>query len=380
MTPHMKTITLLFATALCSGTTLVADGESPKKTAPATSTQPQKKPPSVIVMPVQEQHETLRRKCVGFVTPIERVDLVTRVAGDLITVGFRDGDCVQKGQLLYKIDDLRYNAALKSAQSGLAQAQARATYAQAAYARRNELAQRHAVSVDAMENARSENEMAQATLLDCEAKLILAQDDLTNTVIRAPISGKISATAYTRGNYLTPSSGILATIVQQDPIRVGFTVGNKDMLAMFGDEATLRKKGVVRVILANGQEYAHTGTIDYIDNRANRQTDALRIFACFKNPTRMLVPDSAVTIILETTSERLYPAVRPSAVLYDDQGAYVYRLDNANRVERRPVTTGLNTGAWQIIHEGLTVQDRVIEEGTLKVMPGMEVTPIVQEK
>ena len=315
------------------------------------------------------------RKVVGFAKDISRVDLTTRISADLIKVGFHDGDLVKKGQMLYQFDDIRYAAAVKNAEAKLAEVKARLIYAESNYKRTNELYVKNAASKDSMETTRSTLDACRAELLAAEASLVTAQDDLKHTRIYAPISGRIGATNYTVGNYLTPSSGVLATIIQSRPIRVVFSMSNRDYANMFGGrEEQLKKEALIRVRLANGDYYDENGTVEFINNEANQRTDTIQVYSRFENKVGRLIPNNAVTVELSHKIGKPVAAVLPSAVMHDADSPYVYVVKD-NKIERRNVELGRTTGAAQLITRGLAEGELVVTDGTHKVLPGSEIIP-----
>lgn len=315
------------------------------------------------------------RRVVGFVTTVSRVELTTRISADLEKVGFKDGDHVEKGQMLYQFDDVRYAAAVKNAEAKLAEVKARLIYAEKNYDRTNELYKKDAASKDAMETTLSSLAACRAELLAAEANLVTAQDDLKHTRIYAPISGRIGATNYTVGNYLTPSSGVLATIIQSQPIRVVFSMSNRDYANMFGGrEDNLKKEARIRIRLANGSYFDEDGAVEFINNEANQRTDSIQIYSRFENKARRLIPNNAVTVELSHKVGKLVPAVLPSAVMHDAESAYVYVVKD-NKVERRNVELGRSTAEAQLTLRGLEKGDLVVTDGTHKVLPGMEIIP-----
>ena len=202
------------------------------------------------------------------VMPIETVNITSRISADLVKVGFKDGEYVEKGRLLYTFDDTRYAAMYKSDKSKIEEYEAKLIYARNDYERTNELFKKGVSTKDEMESSLSQYKSYQASLLGAEADLILSEDDLKHCKIYSPISGVIGLTNYTEGNYITPSSGILATIVQLDPIRVKFSMSSRDFLENFSDIETLRKTCVVRLKLADDTFYDEEGEIEFINNEA----------------------------------------------------------------------------------------------------------------
>ena len=200
-----------------------------------------------------------------------------------------------------------------------------------------------------------------------------AKDDLKNTSIYAPISGKIGATNYSAGNYLTPNSGTLATIVQASPLRVTFSISARDYLNTFGNEANLKKDGKVKIVLADNSRYPYEGRFEYIDNQANRRTDTVQINMLIDNPDRVLLAGNTVTIELSRKTGKMLPAVKLSAIMYDGSGPYVYVVGADKKAVKRPVVLGNMLADKQFVVSGLKKGELVVTDGTHKIMPGQEV-------
>ena len=315
----------------------------------------------------------------GHITSPEVVNLVTRVSGDLVKVGFSSGQEVKKGQLLYQLDPIRFEAAVKSAEARIAEIKAKLAYAENNYNRNSSLYTKQVASKDSVENSWSTVQSLKAELLMAEASLITAKDDLKNTSIYAPISGKIGATNYSAGNYLTPSSGTLATIVQSTPLRVTFSISARDYLNAFGNEANLRKDGKVNIVLADNSVYPHEGRFEYIDNQANARTDTVQINMLIDNPDRVLLAGNVVTISLARKSGKMLPAVKLSAVMYDSNGAYVYVVDSDKKAVKRSVVLGNMLPDKQFVVSGLKKGELIITDGMHKIMPGQEVIVKMEE-
>ncbi len=340
---------------------------------------PQRPVPAVTTGKVVEADDVESRRYSGLVLSPAVVQLVPRVSGELLEIGFKDGDFVKKGQMLYKFDPIRYEAEVKSAEAKIAECRARLEYAQNNYDRTHTLYSKQATSKDSMENTLSALEAFKSAMRAAEAALITAQDDLKNTVIYAPMDGLIGVTNYTPGNYITPNSGVLCTINQIAPLRVRFAMSNRDYITLFGSLESLKSEANIALKLADDSRYEEAGAVELIDNEANRQTDTIQIFARFPNAGRKLLPGSTVTVLLTKNTGVRLPAVRPSAVMHDSYDAYVYTLDAENQVVRRDVKLGSDLGDLILIKSGLKSGETVIVDGTHKVMPGEKVAPVAQE-
>ena len=330
----------------------------------------------VAVGEVTEENNTLHRSLVGVVTSPSIVNLTSRVSAEIENVGFKEGGKVEKGQVLYQLDQIKYDAAVKSSEAAIKELEAKLVYAESTYKRYQNLFNKKISTKDELDSALSTLNSYKAELEAEKANLILAKKDLKNTTIVATIDGQIGITNFTQGNYVTTSSGTLATIVQLDPVRVRFTISNRDFLSLFSSELDMRSRASVKIRLADGKEYDSSGTIEFINNLANESTDTLQVYALFDNPEKKLIPGSIVTVELFKTADQKEAAVQPSAVMHDVNGAYVYVVDDASKVERREVTLGTDTASLQFVSKGLKAGEKVIVDGMHKVLPGSEVIPV----
>ena len=345
-----------------------------------TPQQPAVAAPVVGITRVKEQEDMESRRYTGLIVSPAVVELVPRVSGEILEVGFQDGAVVQKGQMLYRLDDTQYRAAVKNAEAQIAECQARLKYAENNYERNHSLFEKKAVSRDTMENTLSSLESCRAELLAAEAGLITARDNLKNTVISAPHEGVVGVSNFTVGNYLTPSSGVLVSIIRVQPIRVRFSISIADYLSIFGSPQALKADGVVRLRLSDNSDYPVDGTVELINNEANERTDAIQVYASFLNADYKLIVGSTVGVTISRKKGIHRPAVPSSAVMHDNSGSYVYVLDKTNRAEKRVVIPGNTTGGQQLILSGVDVGEVVVSQGTHKVIPGGIVEPVDEQE
>ena len=329
--------------------------------------------PTVAVGEVITTQSAISRRYTGRLTSPASVELVARVAGEMLEQQFTEGDFVKKGQVLYRLDDVRYRAAVQGAEANIKRCEASLKYTESNYNRVKGLFEKDVTTQDALEAAEMNYHADIAGLASAKASLITAQDDLKNTLIVAPIDGKIGLTNYTVGNYLTPASGVLATIVQLTPIRLSFSVANRDFLSIFGTEENFRKDARVTITLADGSPYPVEGNFEFMNNEANQSTDTTTLFVSFANNDYLLRPGSTVTVNVEQKSTKDATGIEPSALMSDAQSTYVYVVDENLIAQRRDVKLGSSTKDLQIVLEGLAAGEKVVTRGTHKVIPGMPV-------
>lgn len=331
-------------------------------------------PPLVTVMSVILQDINPPREYVGHVQAIQTVDLQPRVKGYLDEVKFKEGDYVHAGDILYVIEQPPYQAEVNADKARVAAAQAALFRAQR-HLERLQAARPESVSATNMDNAVAEERRARAQLEEAKAMLKIASINLGYTVIKAPISGRMGRTAFTRGNLVGPDTGAMSRIVQMDPIRVIYPISENDLAAMqlaLRDASNHQGKSILvpRIKLPNGTLYKAAGYVDFIDNQVDPGTGTISVWAVFPNPNSLLVPGMYVTVLVSRSKPKMMPVVPQSAVQEDHKGRYVLLVDNKNRVVQRRITIGPVVGTNWAVKSGLGTGERVIVEGILKVRPG----------
>lgn len=324
------------------------------------------------VAEVKELADFQTRTYPGRVTPVALANVRAQVSGEIIEVCFSNGSAVVQGQTLYRIDSVKYEAAVRNAEARVAECKANLLYAEQSHERHKRLIEARAVSRDAADSALAQRDTARAALAAAEAELVSARDDLKHCVIVAPVEGKAGTTAFTEGNYVKAASEPLVGIVRLSPIRVRFSMSNRDFLSMFGGcTDTLREDGDVALVLADGSRYAEKGTVEYVDNITDSRTDTICVYVLFDNGTGRLKPGDGVTVALSSRKGTKRIAVPQTAVLQDTQGAYVWLLDADSRAERRAVSRGNVSGEWVFIEKGLSKGERIVVDGAHRVRKGM---------
>jgi membrane fusion protein (multidrug efflux system) len=338
--------------------------------------------PVVTVLAVTEAEVNPPTEHVGRVEAIQAVDLRARVQGYLEAVKFNEGSDVRAGDLLFTIEQAPYLASVNAARAKVASAQAALTNA-SQYLRRLQAVRSGGVSATDLEAAVSNELKAQALLQEAEASLEQAELDLGYTIIKAPISGRIGRTAFTKGNLVGPDSGALARIVQIDPIRVVYSVSENDYadVKTSHQEMTpeqLRQELVPRLKLSNGELYPSAGKLAFADNEVDADTGTIAVWAEFENPHGILLPGQYVTVLLSLSNPRRLPVVPQSAVQEDREGRYVFVVDGDNKVQQRRITTGAVVGVNWAVEAGLMASETVIVQGVQKVRPGQVVETVFE--
>jgi membrane fusion protein (multidrug efflux system) len=315
---------------------------------------------------------------VGHIKAVDKVDVRARIEGFLDKVQFREGQDVKAGDLLYQIEKVQFEAQVEQAKANLAIVEAESVNAKLEYSRNLELSKRQFSPQSLVDQNKAAADMAAGKIMQARAALKLAEVNLDYTDIRAPIAGRIGRTAYTVGNLVNPASGVLTTIVSQDPMYVLFPLSVRDLETI---REVRRKEGgglekiEIRLRLANGQEYNHAGRWNLTDPQVDVQTDTLIMRATIPNPERTLVDGQFVTAIIRERREEPRLVVPQTALQVDQSGYYVLVVNAEHRVELRRVKTGPNIGTDVVVLSGLREGDKAIVDGIQKVRPGQ----VVQE-
>jgi len=336
--------------------------------------------PAVGVRPAATRPVSRSFEFVGRVKAMNIVEVRARIEGFLDKVLFTEGQDVKAGDLLYQIEKVQFQSALDQAKGNLLVADAAAVNAKLEYDRQLDLVKRQYTPQSVLDKDKADLDSANGRKMQAEAAVTQAQANLGYTDIRSPIDGRIGRTARTVGNLVNPASGVLATIVSQDPTYVVFPVSVKDLETI---REARRKEGgglakiEIDVRLANGQSYPQKGAWNLTDPQVDQTTDSLIMRATIPNPDRMLIDGQFVTAVIRERAEEPRLVVPQAALQIDQAGSYVLVVDDQHKVERRPVKTGDNIGTDIVVTSGLMVGDKVIVEGIQKVRPGVTVQEAV---
>ncbi|WP_179405351.1 efflux RND transporter periplasmic adaptor subunit [Burkholderia guangdongensis] len=312
----------------------------------------------------------------GRLEAVDKVDVRPLVSGTIVSVGFKDGALVKKGDVLFVIDPRPYQADVDRAAAQLAAAQAADGYAQSDWQRAQRLIGDNAIAkrdYDQKQNAARE---ASANLKAAAAALEAAQINLGYTRIVAPVSGRVSRAEITVGNVVSAgaSAAPLTTLVSVSPIYASFDADEQTYL-QYINGARDGRKVPVELGLANEAGYSRSGAIDSVDNRLDASSGTIRVRARFDNADGTLVPGLYARIKVGGGAPHPALLVDDAAINTDQDKKFVFVVDAEGRVSYREVQLGLQHGNQRQIVSGLAGGDRVIVNGTQRVRPGDQVKP-----
>ncbi|EGQ9299505.1 efflux RND transporter periplasmic adaptor subunit [Vibrio vulnificus] len=315
---------------------------------------------------------------IGRVEAVEDTNITAQVSGYLKARHFEEGQLVEKGALLYTIEPSSFEAQVASAKASLAQAKASLKKAELDHQRGKNLLPRGSISQSEFDALTAGLLGAQAQLEAANAQLKLADVNLSYTQIRAPFSGRISDSKVSTGDLVSPSSGILTTLVSLDPIHTAFSISERERLALGierikGDGSTPSAGVEVHLQLENGKEYPHLGRLDYLGNRIDTKTGTIALRAVVENPDHQLLPGQHIKVNLREKQAKSVVVVPRRAVQTDLEGHFVMVMTPGEVAERRNVSLGAQVEQGVVIRQGLTQDDVVITQGLQRVRNGMQV-------
>ncbi|OLO04959.1 MULTISPECIES: efflux RND transporter periplasmic adaptor subunit [Salinicola] len=332
-------------------------------------------PPAVDVATVLVEPVTLRETFTGRVASPQTVELRPRVSGYIDEVAFEEGELVEAGDLLFRIDPRPYEARVQAAKASLAQAQSQRRLTEVEAGRSRQLIQKHMISQEQHDQRQAAALNARAQQAEAEAALTSAELDLQYTRVTAPVTGRTGRAMVTKGNLASADQSVLTTLVSVDPLYVYFDSNEAEAPSA---QALLNqgKTATLRIGLTGETGFPHQGQLDFVDNQINADTGTLRYRAVLPNPDGAFRPGQFARVEMPVAHLAEAMLVNRKAVLANQDRRFVYVVGDDNTVTPRQIETGREVGDLIVVREGLKAGERVIVNGTQKVLaPGMPVAP-----
>ncbi|HEY0779053.1 MAG TPA: efflux RND transporter periplasmic adaptor subunit [Gemmatirosa sp.] len=365
--------------ALAAGVALTAGALTACQ--PAGSAPPPPPPPEVSVLTATPQTVEEPLEFAGQVRAFRTVQVRAQVSGVITARPFAEGTQVHAGAVLYRIDPTTYDADYRGAVARAAQAQAQLSNAQANAGRLRPLLAENAVARQDVDNAESTVLESRAALADARATIDRTRKSLSETVVRAEISGRVGRALLDLGTRVTGPADVLTTIDVVDPVYVSFRPAAKQLLRWTRDPVLARAiapNGAARVqaVLADGRPFPADGRIGYVDPVVDSATGTQEYRATFDRPGALLLPGQFVRVRLLGLTRRDAILVPQRAVVQQMGRQTVYVVDAANKIATHNVTATEWSGADWLIEQGLAPGERVVVDGLQKVGPGAVVRPV----
>ena len=326
---------------------------------------------SVLAKTVAKRPVALGKSFIAKVEAINAADVIPQVSGYIDEVRFQDGSFVQEGDVLFVIDQARYQAAASAAEAALEKAKASLKQIQSNYNREITLYKDKMLSKADLEVAESNLATAKANVKSAQASFDLAKLDLQYTEVRSPISGYIGKALMTKGNLATAGVNKLARVIQMDPIRVVFSITDKERLAGL-DQLTTQQPDI-QISLPNGQTIEIPQATVFADNEINAQTATIAVYAQAQNQDNKLIPGNYVNVTVSTDKFRPVILIPQTAVSQDASGQYVMTVNADNVVVQKYITLGDVVDGQYVVISGLEDGDRVVPVGQQKLQNGQKV-------
>ncbi len=336
--------------------------------------------PTVTVQEIETRNVIRSFDAPGRVVSKYRVDVMARISGYLLKSYFKEGDTVRAGQTLFLIEPTEYSNASNVAAANVKNLKAQLVYAEKQLARAAELVKKDYIAKAQYDQILSQRDALRAQLASAQASLNDANRNLGYTNVKSPVNGKVGIINVTVGNYVSPTSGALTTINSTNPIYVTFPIESADFQALAVADKSNNKNRKVELIMNGGTKYSKLGVQDFQDNKVDQTTGTVTMRATFDNPNNELIHGEFVTVKLYSNNPVEVPVAPVTAVLENQAGKYVYKLDDKNLPQLVYVKTGEQNGDNWIIKEGLQKGDRIVTEGLQKVTPGKPVTIVTAEE
>lgn len=328
----------------------------------------------VSVAPAVQRSVSDNEEFSGRLEATEFVELRPRVAGTIDRVHFTDGAMVAKGQLLFTIDPRPFAAAAAQAESQLVAAKARAELATSELARAQKLLDSKAVSRQEFDQLSSGSRTSEADIKAAEAALRAARLNLEYAAVRAPIAGRVSRANVTAGN-LVNEQVVLTSIAGVSKVYAYFDGSEQTYLRI---KAAGEKAPAVRMGLANEAGFPHAGKVDFVDNRLNPQTGAIRMRASFDNAKGQFTPGLAAKLTMATSAPYTAVMVPERAIGTDQSKKFVYVVGEGGQPQFREIKPGALVEGMRVVQNGsVKPGENVIVDGLQRVIPGMPVAPQV---
>jgi multidrug efflux system membrane fusion protein len=335
--------------------------------------------PPAQVMVLQPEKVALWKNFTGRLQAVDYVEIRPEVSGKIVEVRFRDGQLVNKGDVLFVIDPAPYQAALDKGKADYEVAKNQFALSQKDLARAQDLVKTEAISKKIFDERSSAATVANSQMQAAQAQMKQAQIDLDRAYVKAPISGRVSRAEITEGNLIQAAAApVLTTIVSDKGIYADFDVDERTYLNDIYPSARgldEQAKIPVEMVLKSGTGATYKGTIESFDNRIDPKSGTIRVRALFENSDQALLPGMFANVRLGSLETKPNILVPENAIGTDQDRKFVYVVGDGNKVIYREVKLGDSINGQRIITSGLKPGEKVITEGIMKIRPEMVVAP-----
>ncbi|MGA8753459.1 efflux RND transporter periplasmic adaptor subunit [Candidatus Deferrimicrobium sp.] len=337
---------------------------------------PSKEPPKAVPVTIGsavQKSIPIQARAIGTVEAYSTVSIKTMIGGQIIRVGFSEGQDVRKGDFLFEIDSAPYEAALKMAEAARARDIALKDNAEKEVRRYASLVEKNLVPRQQYDQFASSAAALEATVQADAAAVENARVQLAYCSIRSPIDGRTGSLLVQRGNVVKANDATLVTINQVVPIRVSFSIPEQYL----ADIRKYKAAGTLKVEASpqDGKAGPVAGTLSFIGNAVDPGTGTIQLKGTFPNTDRRLWPGQFANVVLTLTVRSGAVVVPSEAIQTGQQGQYVFVVRPDLTVDARPVTTGEAFEGGTVIRKGVVAGEKVVTDGQLRLVPGAKVEP-----
>ncbi len=363
--------------------------EFPMTTGAVAASGPAETPAIPVTVAVVESRDVIHwEQFSGRLEAVERVQIRSRVAGQIQAVHFREGALVKAGDALFTIDPAPYQATVAGAEAQVASAEAKVGLARTELERGRRLSDNRTISQSDLDQRQSNVADAEAQVRAARAALTTAQLDLSYTELRAPVSGRVGKLDITVGNLVAAgsSSPALTSLVSVDPIYASFNA-SEEMVAKalsqlpVSDGALQALEQIpVEVGTLADEGTPIKGTLHLIDNQVDSASGTIGVRAVFANADGHLIPGQFVRVRMGEPKSENRIVITDRAIGTDQDKKFVFVVDGENKVNYRQIKPGPAADGLRVVESGLAAGDKIVVNGLQRIRPGAVVAPQTEEK
>ncbi|HEX7580082.1 MAG TPA: efflux RND transporter periplasmic adaptor subunit [Thermoanaerobaculia bacterium] len=358
MKPKMTLVPLAVSLVLAA-----CGGGAPKKLPPPEA--------PVRVAKVERQAVPLEVAAVGHVEASSIVSVKPQVGGVVLKVGFREGEDVAVGQILFQIDPRPFQAALAQAKANLERDRARLAEAERTLVRYEELIKKEYVTQEQLDGARANSAALKATVVGDEAAVEQSRLNLAYCQIESPVAGRTGSLLVYAGNVVKAGDDKPLVILNQiEPVRVSFAVPER----VLADVKARSREGKLKVTVTPPGGAPHEGELTFVDNAVDSTTGTITLKATFANRDRALWPGQFAQVALNLATDAAVTVVPTDAVQTGQMGTYVFVVKEDKTVDLRPITVVRSWKSVSVIANGLEPGETVVTDGQIRLAPGTRIS------
>lgn len=338
---------------------------------------------SVKTLPVQKKDVIVSKQYAGQVKALDAVSIKPKVSGTIVEKYIRSGQFVEKGQPLYKIDDRQYSTDVLSAESDVDKALTTLNNSKIDLLRYQKLAETGAISEQTLTTQRATVETNESNYRNMQSLLQKAQENLDDTIIRSPISGKLSVNEMSTGSFVTTGNTELVSVGSVNPIAVQFSISENELLnfqqaVMENQQDALPPDQMIpqaTLTLSNGMKLSEVSKDYVVDREVSQSTGTITMKAIFENTEHVLLPGMFARVTLQSPLRKDVLLVPERAVQQVLDKSFVIVCGDDDQSVSKIVTLGDKVGSYYIVKKGLTEKDVVVVEGLTNLKEGQKLNP-----